>query len=68
MDEKKKTAELDRTRVLRHLRALIAALDRRMPQVERIGEIEIVRDAAALRTKALQRIARLEAESGDKSN
>ena len=68
MANKKKTAEVDRTRVLRHLRELITALDRRVAQVERIGEIEIARDAAALRKKALGRIATLEAERGDESN
>jgi len=51
----------DRTRKLRHLHELIAALDRRVPHVERIGEIEIARQADALREKALQRIAELKA-------
>jgi hypothetical protein len=44
------------------LRELIAALDRRVPQVERAGEVSIARDAAALKAKALRRIAELEAE------
>jgi hypothetical protein len=43
------------------LHELIAALDRRVPHVERIGEIEIAREGRALREKALQRIAELEA-------
>jgi len=51
----------DRTRTLRHLRELIAALDRRVPQIERAGEIAIAREGRALREKALQRIAELEA-------
>jgi hypothetical protein len=55
------TAQSDRTRKLRHLRELIAALDRRVPHVERIGEIAIAREGRALREKALQRIAELEA-------
>lgn len=55
------TARSDRTRKLRHLRELIAALDRRVPQVERLGEVEIAREGRALREKALQRIAELEA-------
>jgi hypothetical protein len=54
-------AQSDRTRKLRHLHELIAALDRRVPHVERIGEIEIAREGRALREKALQRIAELEA-------
>lgn len=49
-----------RTRQLRHLRELIAALDRRVPQIERVGEVKIARDAAALRDIALKRIAALE--------
>ena len=52
----------DRTRTLRHLHELIAALDRRVPHVERIGEIAIARQGRALRDKALQRIAELESE------
>lgn len=50
-----------RKRQIRHLRELIAALDRRVPQIERVGEVKIARDAAALRDKALKRIAALEA-------
>jgi len=42
------------------LRELIEALDRRVPQMERTGEIQIARDAASLREKALNRIAALE--------
>jgi hypothetical protein len=46
--------------MLSHLRELIAAIDRRVPDIERVGEIAIARDAAALREKALARIAELE--------
>jgi len=56
----KKTDEGDLARRLRHLRELVAALDRRAPRVERVGEADIARDAAVLRKKALQRIAKLE--------
>lgn len=49
-----------RKRQIRHLRELIAALDRRVPRIERVGEVTIARDAAALRDKALKRIAVLE--------
>jgi hypothetical protein len=45
---------------IRHLRELIAALDRRVPHIERAGEIEIARDTAALKAKALERLAALE--------
>ena len=43
----------------RELEELIAALDRRMPRVERAGEAAIARDAAALREKAVKRLAEL---------
>jgi hypothetical protein len=42
------------------LRELIAALDRRIPQVERAGEAAIARDSAALKARALKRIQELE--------
>ena len=67
MADKKKTADVDRASAQRHLRELIAALDRRVPHVERLGEVEIARAATALRKKAEERLAKLEAES-DKSN
>jgi hypothetical protein len=46
--------------MIEDLRELIQALDRRVPQFERRGEVEIVRDAEALKNKALERIANLE--------
>jgi len=67
MADKKQTAVGDRADAQRHLRELIAALDRRVPHCERLGEIEIVRAATALKKKAEQRLATLEAES-NKSN
>jgi hypothetical protein len=51
---------LTETPLVRELRELIAALDRRVPHVERAGEISIAKDAAALKAKALQRLAELE--------
>ena len=51
---------IDRGRALRHLHELVAALDRRVKHVERAGEADVARDAAALREKALQRISELE--------
>lgn len=52
---------LDRTKLIAQLRELIAALDNRVPQLEREGERRIADEAAALRLKALARIAELEA-------
>jgi hypothetical protein len=49
-----------RTQLVRQLRELIAALDRRVPHVERAGEAAIARDAALLKAKALKRIAEIE--------
>jgi hypothetical protein len=46
--------------LLYHLRELIAALDRRVPRLEREGESDIARDAEALKQSALKRIAELE--------
>ncbi|MBZ5559167.1 MAG: hypothetical protein LAO77_17990 [Acidobacteriia bacterium] len=56
----KSSSSEDRKRALRHLNELIAALDRRVVHMERAGEAAIARDAAALRKKALKRIAELE--------
>jgi hypothetical protein len=47
----------------RALLELIAALDRRVPHVERAGEASIARDADALREKARRRLAELGEES-----
>ncbi len=46
--------------VLAELRELVAALDRRVPQVQRAGEIAIALEAATLRARAVQRIEELE--------
>ena len=43
----------------RTLEELIAALDRRIPHLEREGEAEIVDEAAILRKKAVERLAEL---------
>jgi len=50
----------DRAQLILRLRELIEALDSRVPHLEREGEVHIARDAAALKEKALARIARLE--------
>ena len=46
--------------LIEDLRELVAALDRRVPRLERKGERDIARDATALRAEALRRIAELE--------
>ena len=51
----------------RELEELIAALDRRVPRVERAGEAAIARDAAALREKAVQRLAQLAKQTSEKA-
>ncbi len=45
--------------LVRDLKELIAALDRRVPRVEQAGEVSITRDAAALRASAVKRLAEL---------
>ncbi|HUL72980.1 MAG TPA: hypothetical protein VLT86_07750 [Vicinamibacterales bacterium] len=52
-------AAAERKRAIRHLRQLIAALDRRVPHIERLGEAKIARDASELREKALKRLKAL---------
>jgi hypothetical protein len=51
------------TRTLRDLHELIAALDRRVPRVERCGEAAIARAAAKLRDDARKRVAELERQA-----
>ena len=50
--------------LVRTLEELIAALDRRMPHLEREGEDTIVRDAAILREKAVSRLMDLTGRVG----
>ncbi len=56
-------AESTRAQTIRELYELIAALDRRVPQVERVGETAIARAASALKFEALKRIEELERET-----
>lgn len=51
---------MTRPAVVRDLLELIAALDKRVPQVERAGEAIIAREAAALKALALKRIDEIE--------
>ena len=46
--------------LMQDLLELVAALDRRVPRLEREGERDIARDAQGLRRAALKRIAELE--------
>jgi hypothetical protein len=54
---------VSRPELTRDLQELIAALDRRLPGVEQAGEVGIARDAAALRARAVARLAELTNES-----
>ena len=49
--------------LVQELRELVEALDRRLPRVERAGESEIARDAAALRARAVSRLRELTNET-----
>jgi hypothetical protein len=57
---KETAARTRRKRAIRDLSELIAALDRRVPQVERVGEASIARAAAKLKEEAIKRIEDLE--------
>jgi hypothetical protein len=50
---------MSRRELAHELEELIVALDRRVPRVEEAGEAAIARDAAALRAKAVDRLAEL---------
>lgn len=50
------------TDAIGELLELIAALDRRVPRVERAGEAGIAREAAELKNRAMKRIEELERE------
>lgn len=53
------------TQLLAELCELVAALDRRVPHLERTGETGIAHDAAMLRNRALTRIEALKREGSD---
>lgn len=55
-----KDQTVDRKGAILHLRQLIDALNRRVPQIERVGEAKIAKDAADLMEKALKRLKALE--------
>lgn len=54
---------ITRVRIVRELHELIAALDRRVPQVQRVGEVAIAKAASVLRDEALKRIAEIGCEA-----
>jgi hypothetical protein len=56
----KSSDEVDVATELRHLRELVAALDRRVAHNDRRGEGAIASDAADLKKNALRRIALLD--------
>jgi hypothetical protein len=60
VSSERKGADVDRAEWIARLHELLEALDRRVPRPEREGEVAIARDAAALKRKALERIAELE--------
>ena len=51
---------IDTATLIEDLREIVAALDRRVPRLERAGEIAIARDAARLRDEAINRLSKLE--------
>jgi len=51
--------QLQREKLVRDLEDLIAALERRVPHIDRLGERAIARDADALKRKALARLEQL---------
>ena len=55
------TAARVRREVVADLRSFVAAIDRRLPRLEHIDEPAIAKEAAALRARAMEMIARLEA-------
>ena len=60
MNEAQITTEIGHERLIEQLRELVAALDSRVPHLEREGEIRIADEAAALRQKAIDRLAQLQ--------
>jgi hypothetical protein len=61
MDDESQPDASNSEHVLAALGELIEALDRRLPHVERLGEVRIAREAAALRNEAKARCEQLRA-------
>ena len=53
----------EKREMLANLYELIEALDRRVPRLEQIGEVQIAHDAAELRERAVSLIHRIEADA-----
>lgn len=66
MNDETRVDAANRERVLAALGELIEALDRRVPQVERLGEVRIAQEAATLRKDAAMRIEQLKAVESDR--
>jgi hypothetical protein len=62
MTQEPGAAAAERARTINDLREFIAAIDKRLPQVERSGEASIARAAMMLREQAVRRIADIEME------
>lgn len=60
MSKCRTTAEPSSSEILASLQELVEALDRRVPHLDRAGEIQIAKDAASLRNEAVTRIAALQ--------
>jgi hypothetical protein len=60
MTAKASAPHLQRTSLVSALQEIIDALDRRVPQFERAGEMRIARDALVLRRQAVERLQELE--------
>jgi hypothetical protein len=63
-ETRRRSVERERTVVVA-LRELIEALDRRVPHVERLGEVGIAREASVLRKEAAARLEELRTSEGD---
>ena len=53
----------EKREILANLYELIEALDRRVPRLERVGELHIAHEAAELRERAVSLIHRIEADT-----
>ena len=53
----------EKREMLAQLYELIEALDRRVPRLERLGEVQIAHDAAELRERALSLVRRIESDA-----
>jgi hypothetical protein len=60
MIAKASTPQVERAGLVLALREIVAALDRRVPQIERAGEVGIARDALVVRRAAIERLHELQ--------